>query len=658
MATTTVNPQHLAATRKKYAEEANKRLRPEGTAQFLPLTSSDSERLRSLADDPWVNHAKLNAQSPPIKENSRHRFFILGAGFGGLQFAVRLLNEGIAKSVDEIRLADAAGGFGGTWCWNRFPGLHCDIESYVYLPLLEETGYVPSHKYAPAAEIRGHAERIAEKWNLGEKTSFRTDIESVAWDEREQVWIVDAVEHRGHGERERRFQFKAEYVYLAAGVLTKPQVPKIPGIPKFGGKLFHTARWNYGISGGSQEDQRLTGLQGKRVAVIGTAATAIAVVPEVAKYAKELFVVQRTPAYVKARNQRPTDPKEFQSTVAGKKGWQDERQRNLNKFMTRAAKEGEVNLVNDGWTDSPAYSAVLGTPGHGVVGELSQEELEKHWDNYHALDLPHQDRVRARVDEIVKDHETAEKLKPWYPSWCKRPTFSDFYLQAFNRPNVHLVDTDGKGPSDITEKGVVVAGKEYPVDIIIFSTGYKTPSAGNGSPSARTGVHIIGRGGQSLDEKWASVGPATLHGYATSGFPNLFFSGTAQATITGNNIFMLGLIAKHVAYWIGEAEKRVGSGREKRAIVEVTRDAEEAHAQLVLQRSPFYSVIGGCTPGYFNGYGEGAAVTDPVEKAKRAKASTWSEGTISFLNLIEDWRAEGNLKGLSVVPARELRAQL
>ncbi|KAL4871373.1 hypothetical protein BDV12DRAFT_206523 [Aspergillus spectabilis] len=636
----TVTPPTVAAIRKKYAEEATKRLRPDGTSQFLPLTASDSERLRSLAEDPWVNHANLNAQPPAIKTNSRHRFFILGAGFGGLQFAVRLLNEGIAKSADEIRLADAAGGFGGTWYWNRFPGLHCDIESYVYLPLLEETGYVPSHKYAPAAEIRGHADRIAGRWGLGDKAAFRTDVKSVNWDEREQVWIVDAVEHRGPSERERRFQFKAEFVYLAAGVLTKPQIPKIPGIPKFGGSLFHTARWDYGVSGGSQEDQRLTGLKGKKVAVIGTAATAIAVVPEVAKYAGELFVIQRTPAYVKARGQRVTDENEFRSAVAGKKGWQDERQRNLNKFMSKAAKEDDVNLVNDGWTDSPAYSAVLGTPGHGVIGELSQGQLEKHAENYHALDLPHMERVRARVDEIVKDSETADRLKPWYPSWCKRPTFSDFYLQAFNQANVHLVDTDGKGPSAVTETGIVVVGRS------------------NGSPSARTGVHIIGRGGQSLDEKWASTGPATLHGYATNGFPNLFFSGTAQATVTGNNIFMLGLIAKHVAFWIGEAEKRVGSERERRAIIEVTRDAEEAHSKEILRRAPFSSVIAGCTPGYFNGYGEGAAITDPAEKAKRARGSTWTEGTLSFLEYIESWRADGGLKGLSVVPARELKAQL
>ncbi|KAL3462190.1 hypothetical protein BJX64DRAFT_277287 [Aspergillus heterothallicus] len=650
-----VDAAKLAATRKRYADEANKRLRPEGTAQFLPVTQAEGSRLRSLADDPWVDHAALNATPAPIESGATYRFFVLGAGFGGLQFAVRLLNEGLA-TVDEIRLADAAGGFGGTWYWNRFPGLHCDIESYVYLPLLEETGYVPSHKYAPAAEIREHAERIAERWDLRPRTLFRTDVESTVWDEASQLWMVKAIEHRGPDAAPILHVFRAQYVYLAAGVLTRPQVPKIPGLPSFGGEFFHTARWNYNISGGSQGDQTLTGLKGKKVAVIGTAATAIAVIPEVAKYADELYVIQRTPAYVKARNQRPTKLEEFHTRVAGgKKGWQYERQLNLNAWMTNSAAPGVENLVNDGWTDMPAYSAILGSRRHGIIDSSSPEKIEQHIDAFHAQDFPHMESVRARVEAVVKDPATAEKLKPWYPSWCKRPTFSDVYLQTFNRRNVHLVDTDGKGPETITPRGIVVAGKEYPVDIIIFSTGYRAVT-GNGSPSARTGVDIIGRGAQSLDAKWAAQGAATLHGYASSGFPNLFFSGTNQATITGNNIFMLGLIAKHVIHWIHESEKSVGP--EKRAIIEVTKEAEEAHTAEILKRAPYFAALGGCTPGYFNSYGEANAITDPDEKVKRAKGSTWSEGARSFLDYIEAWRHEGSLNGLSVKPARALKALL
>ncbi|KAL4910545.1 hypothetical protein BDW74DRAFT_184430 [Aspergillus multicolor] len=649
-----LNPLKLASVRQRYEHEANKRLRPDGSSQFIPLSTSEESRLRSLAADPWANHSALNAKPSPITDGTTYRFFVLGAGYGGLQFAVRLIESGIA-TASEIRLADAAGGFGGTWYWNRFPGLHCDVESYVYLPLLEETGYVPSKKYASGLEVREHAERIAERWGLGDKALFRADVKGVSWDEGAQVWRIAAVENRGPNQEPVRREFQAEYVYLAAGVLTRPQIPRIPGLTEFKGEMWHTARWNYVVSGGSQEDQSLTGLQGKRVAVVGTAATAIAVVPEVAKYAGELYVVQRTPAPVRPRGQRVTHIDEFKSKIAREKGWQFKRSLNLNAFITNSAPEGLENLVNDAWTDMPAYSGVTGTPGHGLI-DASPETLEKHTDAYHALDLPHMESVRDRVSALVKDPETAEKLKPWYPSWCKRPTFSDTYLQTFNKSNVHLLDTDGQGPSRATERGLVIGEKEYPFDIIIFGTGYQAPTTGSGSPAARTGVNVLGRDGQSLDEKWRTQGASTLHGYATNGFPNLFFSGTSQATITGNNVFMLGFIAEHVAYWIKEAERRVGAG--KRAIVEVSREGEEAHTAEIVRRAGFYSVLAGCTPGYFNGHGDSARVTDPAEKEKKARGVMWSEGTRSFLEYIGRWREEGKLRGLDVKAAGNGRAKL
>lgn len=648
-----VDTKKLQDVRKRYTEEANKRLKPEGSSQFIQLTQTDEARLRALAEDPWVDHTALNAKASPIEHNGTYRFFVLGAGLGGLQYAVRLIDDGIA-TTDEIRLIDAAGGFGGTWYWNRFPGLHCDVESYVYLPLLEQTGYIPTHKYAPGREIREHAERIAQKWKLEDKTLFRTDIDSVEWDDRAQLWVVNSVERRGPADPIKR-TFRAQYVYLAAGVLTRPQVPSIPGLLSFEGSIFHTARWNYAVSGGSQSNQELTGLKGKKVAVVGTAATAISVIPEVAKFSKELYVIQRTPAYVKPRGQRPTDLDHFNSKIGGEKGWQYKRQLNLNTFITNSAPPDLENLVNDGWTDMPAYSAIVGSPNNRPL-DPTPENLEKHSDTFHALDLPHMEAIRSRIDEIVKDPATAAKLKPWYPSWCKRPTFSDIYLHTFNRPNVHLVDTDGKGPSKVTPTGIVIGETEYPVDIIIFGTGYRVPTAGSGSPAARTGVNVTGRNGQSLDEKWQANGAATLHGYATNRFPNLFFSGTSQATITGNNIFMLGLIARHIAYMIDRAERRVGPGN--RAIIEVDREAEEAHTREILQRAPFFSVLAGCTPGYFNSHGDSVNITDPKEKEKRAKAVTWSEGAASFLRYIEGWREEGSLKGLSIEPARQVQARL
>jgi len=631
----------LAKIRAKYTEEAKKRLRSDGAAQFQLLKRTNDDQVNPLIEDLWANHEALDAAPSPITETEVYPFFVVGAGYGGLLFAVRLIEAGVAVAED-IRLVDAAGGFGGTWYWNRYPGLHCDIESYMYLPLLEETGYVPKHRYSTGAEVREHAERIASKWNLEDKTLFRADVESLEWDDTTELWTICFNQRSGSGSQPIKRKTRAQYVYLAAGILTNPQIPKLPDLSRFEGPVFHTARWNYQVSGGSQENQILTGFQDKKVAVVGTAATGIGVIPEVAKYAKELLVFQRTPAYVKTRGQGPTDLNEYNTSIATGKGWQFNRQINFNKFLTNSVGPGEANLVKDAWTDMPAYSAMIGSPLHGIV-EPSPEVLEKQTTNFHILDLPHMEAVRARVDSLVENPDIAAKLKPWYPTWCKRPTFSDTYLQAFNRSNVHLVDTEGKGPSHATERGLVVAGKEYPVDVIVFGTGYEVGRVG--SPGSRIGVKITGRNGQCMDQKWDTLGAATLHGWATNGFPNLFFSGISQATMTGNNTFMLDLIAQHVVYWIVEGMRRVDD--DTRAIIEVTREGEEAHTAEIVKRAAFFSSTEGCTPGYFNGHG--TSTSDPEAKKKAARGVTWSEGSVSFLQYLKNWRDEGSLKGMEVV---------
>jgi cation diffusion facilitator CzcD-associated flavoprotein CzcO len=295
----------------KYQAEAIKRLRPDGLAQFVPLKKAEHERFRALAEDPFVDHAALNAKPSPVDESTVYKFLILGAGYGGLLYAVRLIEAGLVSGPNDLRLVDAAGGFGGTWYWNRYPGLHCDVESYTYMPLLEETGYMPTHKYASGSELREHAERIATKWDLHDKTLFRTNVKAVRWDDAAQLWKIEVTEGRGPSEPSRELVLQAQYVLIASGVLTTPQVPKIPGLESFTGPIFHTARWNYKVTGGSPEDQTLTGLEGKRVGIIGTGATAIQVVPKLAKFAKELYVFQRTPSAVSWRGQRPTDPEEW-----------------------------------------------------------------------------------------------------------------------------------------------------------------------------------------------------------------------------------------------------------------------------------------------------------------------------------------------------------
>ncbi|KAK4246090.1 pyridine nucleotide-disulfide oxidoreductase [Corynascus novoguineensis] len=633
----------LAEVSQKYTAEAAKRFRPEGLGQFIRLKEVGSERLRALAEDPWVDHAALNAKEP-IKDGSKYKFIVLGAGYGGLLYAVRLIESGLATGPDDILMIDSAGGFGGTWWWNRYPGLHCDIESYCYMPLLEETGYIPKSKYAPGPELLEHADRIATHWKLHDKALFRSSVKTIRWDDASRLWNLELTEGRGPGEQSRELKLQARYVLLASGILTNPQVPKVPGLETFAGSIFHTARWNYQVTGGSPNDEALTGLEGKRVGIIGTGATAIQVVPKLAKYAKELYVFQRTPSGVWWRGQRPTDPEEWKTKIARKKGWQRERMLNLDSYLTDGAEEGQENMVADGWTEMPAFSAVIGSPRHGIV-EPTPEKIAEHLGRLYKLDFPHAEEVRARTDSIVKDPETAAKLKAWYPTWCKRPTFSDEYLQAFNLPNVHLVDTDGKGVDSANSSGLVVAGKEYPLDILVLSTGYVTPSIGGGSPAVRTGVEIYGRGGKSLDDKWQTQGASTLHGVCSSGFPNLFFTPLSQSSQASNNAFTLDVGTEHVTHIIEKAEARVGGD----ALVEVTSEAEEAWALEIMQHASWFASVMGCTPGYITSEGEALQRSaDPMEMAKKARGSNLSQGMAAFLKLLQEYRAEGSLKGFEI----------
>ncbi len=298
------------ALQQKYAEEVTKRVRPDGLDQFITLRRSSDEFLKSLNEDPWANHAALNAKTP-VKEGGRYKYVIVGAGYGGLTVATRLIDAGLANGPDDIRLVDNAGGFGGTWYWNRYPGLHCDVESYIYMPLLEETGYVPTAKYAAGPELLEHAERIATQWNLHDKALFRSQVSGARWDEEKNVWLTEITEGRGSGQESKHWRIEAENLIVVAGVLSEPHVPKIDSLDQFEGKVFHTSRWHYDVTGGTDKDPQLAGLEGKRVGILGTGATVIQCLPHVAKFAKDTYVFQRTPSHVFERRQRPTDPEEW-----------------------------------------------------------------------------------------------------------------------------------------------------------------------------------------------------------------------------------------------------------------------------------------------------------------------------------------------------------
>lgn len=512
----------------------------------------------------------------------------------------------------------------------------CDVESYVYLPLLEETGYMPKLKYAQGPEIREYAETIAEKWKLRDRALFRTQVDALKWDDTAMEWVTTMTQERT-GQGNVHLAVRSQFVISASGLLDNPKLPDLHGMDSFRGCSFHTSRWNYQYTGGSPTDPSLINLKNKKVGIIGTAATAVQVVPHLAEWADELYVFQRTPSSVSKRDNRPTDAEWWAREMRNRKGWQRERMNNFAAHVSNFQPLPAVDLVADAWSAMPSFSALIGGPA-----KVSMDAIPAHVAALHALDFPRQERIRGRVDEVVKDKAVAEKLKPWYHGFCKRPCFHDDYLPAFNQPNVTLVDTNGKGVDSITADGVVVDGTEYKLDCLIFSTGFRSPGVGN--PGSRAGVSITGRGGQSMDQKWAE-GVSTLHGVISTGFPNLFFPGPMQAGASVNQMFVLDELSKHVAYILAEAARGQRSGR--KITIEPTAAAAEAWAMQILSRAATFAALSGCTPSYINREGE-MDRTPAEDRMKAARGAIWGEGMLGFVDVIEEWRRDGGLKGLEV----------
>lgn len=614
-----------------YIEEREKRLRDDGNAQYIDISLSD--QYKHFHEDPWVDPAAvkdIQAQFP----NNHCEVLIIGAGFGGLLYAIRMLEAGIR--CEDIRIIDSAGGFGGTWYWNRHPGLMCDIESYCYLPLLEETGYMPKHRYSYSEEIREYANLIAEKWGLTQTAVFQTGAQKLEWDEDIKEWKVDLVQHR-KGELSQTLNIGAHFVVMASGLLHWPKLPGLPGLLDYKGEVFHPSRWPYTLTGGSPSDPCLSKLQDKRVAVIGTGATAIQIIPHLARWSKHLHVVQRTPASVDHRGQRETNTEWFCKEVATSKGWQRERMRNFNQQITLSEKPA-VNLVNDGWTHAPGLVGITGNAN----GPKSMEEVPAYVKELNKRDLPRQNRIRARVEHEVKDPTVAEKLKPWYPTWCKRPCFHDEYLETFNRDNVTLIDTDGKGPDGLTADSIIIGNKLYPVDVIVFSTGYRSSFAGSVADSAN--MVILGRNGVSMSNEWAKNGPMTLHGILDYNFPNLFHAGLSQSSSGGNYVFTLDALSNHASYILREAIRK--ADEKPFAIAPTFEAAENWGTQILMHATPF-AVGLGCTPSYLNAEGEVERMP-PEKQIIAMRSGLWGSGIEDFLSQLETWRAGDNMKDIEV----------
>ncbi len=475
--------------RQKYAEERTKRLRPDGIAQYVEIAGEFSR----FGEDPWADEEF--AREPLTDEVD---VAIIGAGFGGLLTGARLRQLG----VQSVRLIDRAADVGGTWYWNRYPGIACDVESYVYMPLLEELGYIPTEKYAKGAEIFAHCQRIAAKYDLYRDACLQTDVHEIRWDADISRWII----RTNHGDR-----IRARFVSVANGYQAKPKLPGIAGIASFGGKTFHTSRWDYGYTG-----QGLQNLADKRVGIIGTGATAVQCVPHVAAAVQQLYVFQRTPSSVDVRANEPTDT-EWAATL--QPGWQ--RRRITNFQVLTAGGQASEDLVADAWTSITRKLPVM---RHDSAGTTDPEKRSR---EIEFADFAKMEEIRARVDQLVTDRATAQALKPWYGYFCKRPCFHDEYLQTFNRDNVTLVDTEGRGVERIIESGVVVDSVAYELDCLIFATGFEVGT----DYCRRTGFELIGRDGITLTDRWRD-GVRTFQGLCANGFPNCFIESIAQAGLT------------------------------------------------------------------------------------------------------------------------------
>ena len=582
-----------AALKARYRAERDRRIRTDGNEQYVEMAGQFAHYL----DDPYVEPGFTRQ---PLTDEIE--VVVVGGGFGGLLAGARLRQAGI----ESVRVIEKGGDFGGTWYWNRYPGAACDVESYIYLPLLEETGFMPAEKYTPAREILAHCRRIGEHFDLYRDACFQTEVTALDWDEASARWIIRT--NRGDA-------MKARFVVMANGPLHRPKLPGIPGVESFKGHSFHTSRWDYAYTGGTA-DGGLTGLADKRVGIIGTGATAVQCIPHLAAGARQLYVFQRTPSSIDVRNNRRTDP-EWAASL--EPGWQKRRMENFNTLVSGGYEKED--LVNDGWTDIIRNILLLyGRKGPDVdTAELVQ-----------LADFKKMEQIRARVDAVIGDKPTADALKPWYNQFCKRPCFHDDYLPAFNRPNVTLVDTGGQGVERITEHGVVANGQEFEIDCLIYATGFEVGT----SYVRRSGYELTGRDGITLTEKWKD-GLSTLHGLTTRGFPNVFIVQNAQAGFAVNFPHMIDEQVRHVAYVIAESRAR------QARTVEPSAEGEAAWVQTIMDVAIFRQKFQEeCTPGYYNNEGK----PNPLA----IRNAPYGKGPVAYVKVLEDWRAAGDLAGLEL----------
>jgi cation diffusion facilitator CzcD-associated flavoprotein CzcO len=590
-------PPDLDAIRLKYREERDVRLRQEGAkGQFMDV----SGKYAHFGEDPYIKPVEREPLTDLVN------VVVVGGGWSGIMAAAKLKQAG----VDKVRILEKGGDFGGVWYWNRYPGAQCDIESYIYTPLLDDTGYMPTEKYIFQPELYAYAQELGKRFDLYKDAVFSTELDGVEWDEAEGVWVLET----NRGDRMR-----AKYVVMGSGPLDRPKLPNIPGLDGFEGHIFHTSRWDYEYTGGDTNGN-LTKLAGKKVGILGTGATAIQSIPYLGASDCELFVFQRTPSVVLERNNRPTDPDWAASLDPD---WYRKRMTNFNIIVTGGKQS--YDDVDDMWTYICSKVTAFG------YSEPPAGMSETDWAHEQEIrDAQLMAEVRDRVERTVHDKATADSLKPWYRLLCKRPAFHDTYLPTFNRPNVHLVDSHGRGIERATKTGLVVEGKEYELDCLILATGFNV----NGSFTERQAYDVIGRNGAKLSEKWGE-GFRTFHGFYTNGFPNMFFMGGTQKAITPNVPHGMRETADHVAWVISQVEAK-GAGT-----IEADLDAEQKYDGMIREiMSQPIQFRTDCTPGWFNNEGK---PYDPI-----VQFSIYPDNSENYFKMLREWRAAGDFAGMTV----------
>jgi cyclohexanone monooxygenase len=352
------------------------------------------------------------------------------------------------------------------------------------------------------------------------------------------------------------------------------------------------------------------------VAIIGTGSTAIQCVPPLAEYSQHLYVFQRTPASVFPRENQQTDEQWARSLTPG---WQKARSENFTRLLGGLPEQEDH--VHDWWTRRVLGPTINEVPE--LVGLTDQEKAER------AMFL-RMEMCRARVDKVVRDPSVAESLKPYYKYFCKRPAFHDEYLETFNRTNVTLVDTKGRGVDRITAESIIIGETEYMVDCIVYSTGFEFTA----DEKRRLDAEIYGKRGRALSEKFAS-GASTFQGLHTNGFPNLFRMGTVQTGTTFNYTHIATALAEHIAFIVRNC---IDQGI---AQVEADEEAEKAWVEEILTLGEsLRAFLAECTPSYLNREG----IIDDVD----ARNSTYGSfsGGLDYMAILEEWRRDGGMPGL------------